>query len=128
MNFKLLLREPALLLDAVETGLVLLVALGLSISGDQQNYIVAAIIAVIAVLKAWSTHPFPVTLVTDLSRAAFVLAASFGLHMLTPDRIAIVVTFIGTLFTLIQRMQISPVTSLVAAPSGAGAGPVTGEA
>jgi hypothetical protein len=128
MNFRLLLREPALLLDSLETALVMLVALGLSISGDQQNYIVAVIIAVIGIAKAWATHPFPVTLITDLSRAVFVLAATFGVHFLTPDKTAIMVTFIGTFMTLVQRIQVTPTNSAVTAPAGAGAGPVTGEA
>lgn len=127
MNFRLILREPALLLDAVETALVLMVALGLALSGDQQNYIIAVIIGLIGVAKAWATTPFPVTLITDLSRAIFVLAATFGVSFLTPDKTAIIVTFIGTFVTLVQRMQITPSHDEVTAPAGAGAGPVTAD-
>lgn len=119
-------REPALLLDFVETLLVLLVAFGVSLSHDQQAYIVAAIIAVIGLLKGISTVPLPVHLITDLGRAVLVLAASFGLHGLTEDRIAVVVTFLGTLTTLVGSIRTTPVNDPILAARGAGAGPVAG--
>jgi hypothetical protein len=119
MNFRLILREPALLLDTVETLLVLLVAFGIGLSGDQQSYIIAALVAAIAVAKAWATSPFPVTLITDLARAALVLAASFGLNI-TPDKTAVIVTFLGTFLTLIQRSQITPSYD----PAGGAVGPM----
>lgn len=126
-RFNVLLREPALLLDAVETGLVLLVALGLPLGHDQETYIVALVVAVIGVFKGFSTRPFPVHLVTDLSRAVLVLVASFGLN-LPPDKIAIIVTFIGTLTTLVGSIRTTPSFDAITRPGGAGAGPVTNEA
>lgn len=121
-----LAREPALLIDAAETGLILLVAFGLGLGGDQQSYIVAAIVAALGLVKGFTTSPFPVVVLTDLGRAVLVLAASFGLAV-SPDQIAIAVTFLGTLTTLVARGQITPARSLVVAPTGSGAGPVTGE-
>lgn len=123
LNLKLLIREPAMVIDAVETALVLLVAFGLGLSGDQQSYIVAAVIAGLGLLKAFKTHPFPVTMLTDFGRAALVLAVSFGLHV-SADQLAVAVTFLGTLTTLIVRGQVTPVNDPVFAPSGAGSGPV----
>ncbi len=116
-RLKDILREPALLIDAVETGLILLVAFGLPWSGDQQAYIVAAIVAVIGVAKGVTTRPFAVSLITDLGRAVLVLAASFGLNV-SGDQIAIAITFLGTVTTLVGRAQITPVSDPV------GAGPV----
>ncbi len=107
-RLQLLMREPAILLDAVETGLVLLIAFGVGLSGDQQSYIVAAVIAAIGVVKGFTTHPFPVSVVPDLLRAVLVLAASFGLSW-SPDQIALVATFSGTFLTLVMRSQITPV-------------------
>lgn len=125
-RLRVLLREPALLLDAVETGLVLLVALGLHLSNTQQTDIVALIIAAIAVIKGASTLPFPVTIITDLARAVLVLVATFGLD-LPPDRVAVIVTFIGTFVTLVQRVAVTPRYDPVVAVGGAGSGPVSGE-
>lgn len=126
-RFRELLREPALLLDAVETLVVLLVAFGLSLSGDQQNYIVAAVVALVGVAKGFTTTPFPVSVIPDFGRAVLVLAASFGLPM-TADQIAVLATFLGTVTTLVMRAQITPTRDPVTKPGGAGAGPVTGEA
>ncbi len=116
-RLKDILREPALLIDAVETGLILLVAFGLNWSGDQQAYIVAAIVAIVGVAKGFTTRPFAVSLITDLGRAVLVLAASFGLNV-SGDQIAIAITFLGTLTTLVGRAQITPTNDPV------GAGPV----
>lgn len=127
MNPRLVLREPALLIDAVETGLVLLVALGLHLGGDQQTAIVALLIALAGVAKAVTTTPWPISIFTDFARAGLVLAATFGLNWATPDKIAIVATFLGTLVTLINRAQVTPNASPVIATHGSGAGPVIGE-
>lgn len=123
-RIKLVLREPALLIDALETGLVLLVALGFSLSDTAQTDIVAAVIAAAGLLKGLTTHPWPVTVFTDFTRAALVLAFDFGLEWASPDRVALVATFVGTVITVIARAQIAPVNDPVAAPTGAGAGPV----
>lgn len=127
LNLRALKREPALLIDAVETGLVLLVALGLHISGSTQTDIVAAIIAGAGVLKAIHTSPWPVTVFTDFSRAALVLALDFGVNWASPDRIALVATFVGTVVTLLQTIRITPNSDPVVAAQGAGAGPVAGK-
>lgn len=123
-RFNVILRDPALLLDTLETGLVLLVALGMPLSHDQTTYIVAVVIALIGIAKGAATHPFPVHLIVDLSRAALVLAASFGLN-LPPDKIAIIVTFIGTLTSLVGSIRTTPSYDAITRPGGAGAGPVT---
>lgn len=123
-RLKALAREPALLIDLGETLLIFLVAFGAHISGDQQNYIVAAIIALVGLCKAFTTKPFPVTLVVDAARAVLVVMASFGVG-LTADQIAITATMIGTVTTVIARAQITPRRDPIVAGSGAGAGPVT---
>lgn len=102
-----LVREPALLIDLVETLVVLVVAFGIGLSGDQQTYIVAAVVAVLGLLKGLMTHPFAVTLLVDAARAVLVLAASFGVG-LSPDQIALIATGLGTVVTLIARGQITP--------------------
>lgn len=125
-KFKALIREPALLIDAFESAVVFAIAMGLfSLSGDQQTNTVALFIAVLAVAKGFLTQPFPVTVITDLGRAAVVWSVSLGFLHWTADQITITVTFIGTLMTLIQRAQISPRYDTVTAPTGAGSGPVT---
>lgn len=106
-RFRELLREPALLIDLVETLIVLLVAFGVTLSGDQQTYIVAAVVALLGLAKGLLTRPFAVTLLTDAARAVLVLAASFGVG-LTSDQIALIATGLGTIVTLIARGQITP--------------------
>lgn len=127
MRFKELLREPALLIDLGETLLVALVAFGLPVSGDQQSYLVAALIAGVGLAKAVTTKPFAPTALTDFARAALVVAASFGVG-LSADQIAILVTLLGTVTTVVLRGQITPRTDPVVGAAGAGAGPVRGEA
>lgn len=102
-----LVREPALIIDLVETIVVLVVAFGVGLSGDQQTYIVAAVVAVLGALKGLTTRPFAVTLLTDAVRAILVLAASFGVG-LTADQIALIATALGTVVTLVARGQITP--------------------
>ena len=102
-----LLREPALLIDLTETLVVLVVAFGIGLSGDQQTYIVAAVVAVLGLAKGVLTRPFTVTLLTDAARAVLVLAASFGVG-LSADQIALIATALGTVVTLVARGQITP--------------------
>lgn len=101
-------REPALILDFLETLLVVFVAFGLPLTHDQQAYIVAAMIAAVGLLKGFSVRPFPPAVITDFGRAVLVLAASFGLNALSEDKITLVVTALGTLTTLILRAQVTP--------------------
>lgn len=122
-----LVREPALLIDLTETLILLVVAFGLGLSGDQQNYIVAAVVAGLGLAKAVMTRPFAVAALTDFGRAALVLLASFGVG-LTADQIALTVTALGLVTTVIIRGQITPTKSPVIDAGGAGAGPVAGAA
>lgn len=123
MNFRLFLREPALLLDLAETLLVALVAFGLPVSGDQQSYIVAALVAGVGLIKAFTTRPFAVAALTDFGRALLVVLASFGVG-LSADQIAVLVTLLGTVTTVVIRAQITPANDKVVKAGGAGAGPV----
>jgi len=108
-RFRELLREPALLIDLGETLVVFLVAFGIGgLSGDDQTYLVAAVIAVVGLLKAFTTKPFAVTALTDATRAILVAAVAVWGVGLTADQIAVAATLIGTLATLIQRAQITP--------------------
>lgn len=127
MNFRLFLREPALLLDLGETLLVALIAFGLPIHGDQQSYLVAALVAAVGLLKAFTTRPFAVAALTDFGRAVLVVLASFGVG-LSADQIAVLITLLGTVTTVIIRAQITPTNSPVIGVDGAGGGPVRGEA
>lgn len=128
-RFRVLIREPALIIDAFESGVVMAVALGLfSLHGEQQRDLIAAFIALLAVVKGFSTKPFPVTVIPDFGRAALVFFGSIQLTHLNADQITIVVTFLGTVMTLMQRAQITPVADPVVKLGGAGAGPVAGEA
>lgn len=111
-----LIREPALLIDLVETLVVLLVAFGVTLSGDQQTYIVAAVVALLGLAKGLLTRPFAVTLLTDAARAVLVLAASFGVG-LSADQIAVIATGLGTIVTLIARGQITPTSTPSLPPS-----------
>lgn len=106
-RLKELIREPALLIDLTETLVVLVVAFGLGLSGDQQSYIVAAVVAGLGLLKAMLTRPFAPAALTDFARAALVLGASFGVG-LSADQIALIVTALGTLTTIVVRGQVSP--------------------
>lgn len=126
-RFKDLIREPALLIDLAETLVLMVVAFGLGLSGDQQNYIVAAVVALLGLLKASMTRPFAVAFLTDFGRAALVLLASFGVG-LSADQIALIVTALGTITTVVMRGQITPAKDPVVKVDGAGAGPVAGAA
>lgn len=122
-----LLREPALLIDAFESLVVVLIALGMfNLTGDQQTNVVALFIAILAFVKGFFTRPFPVTVVTDLGRAGAVFCVSLGILHWTPDQVTLVVTFLGTLMTIVQRAQITPRYDPVSRPGGAGAGPLAG--
>jgi hypothetical protein len=100
--------EPALVLEAVKVGLVMFVTFGfIDFSNDQQTWVVAAVAALIGLAKAFSTHPFPVTAVTDAVQAVGI--AVIGFHSaLTQAQLATLVTFVGVVVVLIQRAQISP--------------------
>lgn len=109
-RFKELLREPALVIDAFESGLVLAIAFGLfHLTGAAQRDLVALFIAVLAVGKGFTTKPFPPTVIPDFGRAAFVFFGSVHLTHLTADQITLVATFLGTMTTLIATNRISPV-------------------
>jgi len=124
-RMKALVRDPALLLDLVESAIVLAVALGmLHITGAQQRYTIAVVIAVLALGKGFLTHPFPVTTVPDFGRALLVCFGSYGITHLTADQITLVATFLGTLTTVVARGQITPRYDPVTEVTGAGAGPV----
>lgn len=125
-RLKALVREPALLIDLAETLVVILVAYGIADwDKEQQGYLVAAVIALAAVGKGFSTRPFPVTVLTDATRAILVVAASVFGAGLSADQIALTATLVGTLFSVVARAQITPVKDPVVVPGGAGAGPVT---
>ena len=102
-----LLREPAWLIQLAEVGVLMVVAFGLGLTGDQQTYIVATVVAATGLLTALLTRPFAVAALTDFARAGLALFASFGVG-LTADQIALVVTFLGVLTTGIVRGQVSP--------------------
>ena len=106
-RLKTLVREPALVIDFVENLLIMLVAFGLGLSGDQQSYIVAAVVALLGLLKAMTTRPFAVAAVTDFGRAVLVLMASMGVG-LSADQIAMAVVFLGSITTLVMTLRITP--------------------
>jgi hypothetical protein len=126
-RYKELVREPALLISIAESLVLLFVAFGAGLSGDQQSYIVAGVVAVLGLLKAFLTRPFAVAALTDAARAVLVLVASFGIG-LTADQIAMLVMTLGLITTVIIRGQITPAKSPVVESGGAGAGPVAGAA
>lgn len=103
-----LVREPALLIDAAETAVIMFVALGVDWHGDQQKVIIGLFIAVIGLIKGYLTKPFPVNVIPDFGRAALVFASAFGIIHTTGDQITIIVTFLGTIMTLMSRAQITP--------------------
>ena len=125
-RLKSLIREPALLIDLAETLVLMVVAFGVGLSGDQQTYIVVTVVALLGLLKAFLTRPFAVAALTDFGRAALALMASFGVG-LTADQIALVVTALGLIATVVIRGQITPKADAVVQPGGAGAGPVAGQ-
>lgn len=114
MNARLqsFIREPALIIDFVETFVLMLVAFGVGLSGDTQNYIVAAIVALLGLVKAFTVHPFAVPALTDFARAALVLFASLGVG-LSADQIALIVTGLGTLTTIIFTTRTTPISDPV---------------
>lgn len=124
-RIKLLLREPALIIDLVETLVVVFVSFGIALTHDQQAWIVGVVVAALGVAKGFATHPFPVTVITDLGRAILMLAVAFNLRI-SIDQVAMLTTLLGTVTTLIARAQITPTNSPVADVGGAGAGPVVG--
>lgn len=117
------IREPALIIDLAETLVIMVVAFGVGLSGDQQSYIVAAVITLMGLLKAFLTRPFAVAALTDFGRAVLVLAASLGIG-LSADQIAISVTALGLVASIIMRAQLTPSYDPVVSTDGSGAGPV----
>lgn len=125
-RMKALIREPALLIDLAETIVLMLVAFGMGLSGDQQTYIVAAVIAIIGLAKGFMTVPFPPMAITDFGRAALALFASFGVG-LTADQITLCVTALGLISSVVLRGQVTPANDPVVDVTGSGAGPVYGK-
>lgn len=104
-----LVREPALLIDAFESLIVVLVALGMfNLTGDQQVNIIAAFIAIMALAKGFLTTPFPVTVIPDLGRALLVVCVSLNILHMSADQVTLLATFLGTLMSVVQRAQITP--------------------
>lgn len=126
-RLKELVREPALLIDLAETLVLMVIAFGVGLSGDQQTYIVAATIGAIGLAKGFMTTPFPPACLTDFGRAALALFASFGVG-LSADQITLIVTALGLVTSIILRGQVSPASDPVIDVTGAGSGPVTGRA
>lgn len=127
MQLRALLREPALLVDAFESLVVVLIALGvLNLHGDMQTTVVGLFIAALALVKGFLTKPFPVTVLPDLGRAVLVFCASWEILHVNADQITIIVTFLGTLMTVVQRAQITPRNDAVVHPQGSGSGPLAG--
>lgn len=106
-KLKALLREPALVIDTVESLVVLLLAFGIGLSGDQQTYIVATAVALLGLLKAFLIKPFAISAVTDFGRTLLCLLAAFGVG-LTADQIAVAITALGTVTTLWIRVKVAP--------------------
>lgn len=106
-KIKSLLREPALIIDIVETAVLMLLAFGVGLSGDQQTYLVAFAVAALGLLKAIIVKPFSVVVLTDFGRALLALMASFGVG-LTADQIAISVTMLGLITTLAMTSRTTP--------------------
>lgn len=125
-RIKALIREPALLIDLAETLVLMVVAFGMGLTGDQQTYLVATVVALIGLLKGFLTVPFPPAAVTDLGRAALALFASFGVG-LNADQITLSVTALGLITTLVLRGQVTPAHDPVTDVTGAGSGPVYGK-
>lgn len=106
-NLKL---EPALLFEAAKIGLVMFVTFGwIAFTADQQTWIVAALAAGFGLAKAFTTHPFPVTAVTDFVQAVGVVAIGFNTGITQPQ-LASLVAFVGAITVLLQRSQITPLT------------------
>lgn len=103
-------NEPALLLDALKTALVMLATFlpQLHLSDEVQTWVLAVGVAVFGLLKGMSTHPFPVTAITDLIVAVGILAIGLGLNV-TQDQLGTIVVFVTAVMVAIQRHQISPV-------------------
>lgn len=102
-----LVREPALVIDFVETCVLIVVAFGLTLTVDQQTWIVAVVVAALGLAKAAMTRPFAPAAVTDLGRAVLMLGVSFGLAI-DVDTVTLMVTALGTLTSLVVRQQVSP--------------------
>lgn len=123
-RLKLLVREPALLLQLAENIIAALVIINVALSHDQETWIMAAIVAVNGILKGLTTHPFPVHFITDLARAVLMVGISFGLN-LSVDKVTILVTLVGTMVALVGSLRTTPAYDPVIRPGGAGGGPVS---
>lgn len=100
-------REPALWLDALKVGLVMLATFGIDMDHDMQVWILAVGVAVFGLLKGIFTYPFPVTAITDLIQAAGILAIGLGVAI-TQDQLGSLVVFVTTVMVALQRAQITP--------------------
>lgn len=126
-RLKLLVREPALLLQLVENIIAALVIINIHVSRDSEVWIMAAIVAVNGILKGLTTHPFPVHFITDLARAVLMIGISFGLN-LSVDKVTVLVTLVGTIVALVGSLRTTPAYDPVTRPGGAGGGPVSTKA
>lgn len=121
-RLKGLIREPAMLIEALGLFVTVIVSFGVGLSGDQQTYIVAAVVALLGLLKALLTRPFAVAFLTDFIRAGLVMAASFGVT-LSADQIAQLSMLVGLVTTIVMRAQVTPSYDPVMNTTGSGSGP-----
>lgn len=110
---KILGYEPAVLLQAVNAGLALLVAFGLGLSDGQVGAVTVLATAAVAVATAVMTRPLVVSAVTGAVGTALSAVAAFGLD-LSAQQIGAVVTALSIVLALLLRQAVSPSPAVVA--------------
>ncbi|MGH3390986.1 MAG: hypothetical protein ACRDOO_19130 [Actinomadura sp.] len=105
--------EPAVLLQAVNACVALLVAFGLGLSEPQVSAITVLATAAVSIATAVMTRPVVVSAVTGGIGTALSAVAAFGLE-LDAQQIGAVVTASSIVLALLLRQAVSPSPALVA--------------
>ena len=108
MQMRILGREPALWLAAIQAALALLVGFGFDwLSAEQAALWMVAVNAALGTVTAFLTRPVAPTIFTHVLAAVVGLVAAYGLD-LNQELVAGLNGLIITIVMLISRAEISP--------------------
>lgn len=101
-------REPAMLIGAIEAGLVLVLSFGLfDLTENTVGLIMAVVIAAFGLYSAYVTSETLLSGVIALLKAGLALFAVYGFS-LTPEQTGALIAAVSVFFALYTRTQVSP--------------------
>jgi ABC-type Co2+ transport system permease subunit len=108
-------RDPAFWVGVIEAFIALLVTFKFSgLTNEQAGLWIALVIAIGAVLSAWTTRDTVLAALVSAVKAALVVGVAYGLHI-TQEQIGLIAGLITVVGSGWLRTQTSPVETPVSA-------------